>query len=369
MGQPLFQIQDLVRRHQIKVFSSNYELYGDLSRRVMAVIEEYVPRLEVYSIDEAFVDLTGIPLDELAGMAAKIRQAVKQRVGIPVSIGIGQTKTLAKIGNDIAKKRVDGVCLLNPTEAVEVMAKLPVEEIWGIGAGFGARLARLGIHTADDLRRFPCEAIRRSLGVVGERVKQELNGNCALVWEDVPPPKKSLACSNSLGQAIVHLSDLEDVFTSQISRAAARLRRHSVCTGCLTFFVGILQNSRKGMVYAQKTLFLDPPTADTPSLLNAVLPCLRQLFQNGKSAPVKRLGIIFTELDAANQLCFNFDQKVGNSANRTRLMEAVDQLNRKFGASTVQFGIQPGKSSWRPKAAYLSPRATTRWPEIPVVKV
>jgi DNA polymerase V len=226
MGLPVFQLTDRIQAHAIEVFSSNYTLYGDLSARVMTTLTQWAPAVEVYSIDEAFLDLTGLSTDTLGTYGQTLRTTVHQWTGIPVSIGIGATKTLAKLANRCAKRSPQGVVALTVTSEIDAtLACTRVEDIWGIGPGYTRRLKTSHIRTAIQLRDANDRWIRQQLGVVGQRIVWELRGISCLPLELCPPPKQSLMVSRSFGCPITSLTEMREAVATYTTRAAEKLRR------------------------------------------------------------------------------------------------------------------------------------------------
>src|SRR5215472_17825894 len=224
MGTPFFHMRKLIERHQVRVYSSNYTLYGDMSRRVHDIVAALAPAAEEYSIDESFLQLDGI--DDLAGHARYIRRTVRQWTGIPVSIGIGPTKVLAKVANHIAKKQPqhDGVFML-PADYDAYLAAFPVADLWGIGPRYAAMLERHGLQTALDLKQAPDAFVRQKMTVVGQRLLHELRGVSCLALEEIEPQRKSICCSRSFGRSVTELAELSEAVCSYLSRAAEKLRR------------------------------------------------------------------------------------------------------------------------------------------------
>jgi len=240
MGLPAFKLTELLQEHPIEIFSSNYTLYGDLSTRVMKTLTQWAPAVEVYSIDEAFLDLTGLSTDALAGYGHTMRATIHQWTGIPVSIGIGPTKTLAKLANRLAKRSLEAqgmVALTSPSEIEAILAQMPIEALWGIGPGYTRCLKAHDIRTALQLRDANDRWIRQQLGVVGQRIVWELRSISCLSLERCPPPKHSLMVSRSFGRPITTRTEMSEAVASYMSRAAEKLRRSHGAAGVLTVFL------------------------------------------------------------------------------------------------------------------------------------
>jgi len=367
MGTPFFQIRDLVARHGIVVRSSNYTLYGDLSARIMAVLGRFTPHLEVYSIDEAFLDLGGAPADRLAECGRAIRRTVLRWTGIPVSIGIGPTKTLAKVANHLAKHApaAGGVwSLADPRDQAAALARLDVQDIWGIGSRLTARLKRVGIATALDLRDANSNHIRRLLGVVGERTALELRGLACLALEEIVPPAKSIIRSRSFGRPVQRREELEEAVAVHATRAAEKLRRHRRVAGAMSVFVA---TSRfRASPYANQATFpLDPPTDDTARLIRAALAALRPIFREGLA--YQNAGVMLGGLEPRAGLteCLFARYDRGRSE---RLMAVLDGVNRRLGPDTLRYATSGLARPWHMRREHASPRYTTRWDELPTAR-
>jgi DNA polymerase V len=238
MGLPAFKLANLLKAHPIEVFSSNYTLYGDLSARVMMTLTQWAPAVEVYSIDEAFLDLTGISTDALTPYGQTLRTTIHRWTGIPVSIGIAPTKTLAKLANRLAKRSPQGVVTLTALSEIDAtLACTRVEDIWGIGPGYTRRLKLHDIRTALQLRDANDRWIRQQLGVVGQRIVWELRGISCLPLELCPPPKQSLMVSRSFGRPIITLTEMREAVATYTTRAAEKVRRHQMAAGVVTIFL------------------------------------------------------------------------------------------------------------------------------------
>src|SRR5690554_2488987 len=241
MGVPVHHIKAEIRRYGIQVFSSNYTLYGDMSRRVMTTLESLAPRVDVYSIDEAFLDLTDMDrLVALADFGQRVRHTIHRHVGLPVCVGMAPTRTLAKLANYAAKKypATGGVVdLTDPARQRRLMARVPVGEIWGVGRKISAKLQAMSIVTAIQLADADLSALRQRFSVVLERTARELNGLPCVPWDDAPPPKKQIICSRSFGQPIHSLANLEEAVTHFAARATEKLRGGQQCAGELMVFI------------------------------------------------------------------------------------------------------------------------------------
>jgi DNA polymerase V len=357
MGTPVFQIQTLIEQHQIQVFSSNYALYGDLSNRVMQTLHNFTPEVEVYSIDEAFLGFSGA-VSETA--LATIRATVKCWTGIPVSLGLATTKTLAKIANRLAKQR-DGVYILDRPEPV--LAELPVSDLWGIGRQSTKKLKAHGITTALDLQQADLRWIRQQMGIVGVRIVQELRGIPCLPLELVPPPRKTCCVSRSFGRPVTELQELREAIATHTTRAAYKLRRDDLTASLLTVFIATNRFSQDEPYYRNAaTVGLPCPTNDAIALTKTALRALEPLYQEGYR--YQKAGVWLSELSPANQVQRDLFINPQDQEKARKLMTVMDALNQHFGAGKVRCAAEGMQRSWQTRAQRRSPRYTTRWDEL-----
>jgi DNA polymerase V len=366
MGLPAFKLADLRQEHPIEVFSSNYTLYGDLSARVMTTLMQWAPAVEVYSIDEAFLDLTGISTEALRTYGKTLRATIHQWTGIPVSIGIAPTKTLAKLANRLAKRSPQGVVAL--TAATEIEATLActhVEDIWGIGPGYTRRLKAHDIRTAVQLRDANDRWIRQQLGGVGQRIVWELRGISCLLLELCPPPKQSLMVSRSFGRPITSLSEMREAVATYTTRAAEKVRRHNMAAGVMTVFLMTNRFTEEPQYSQSVTMPLPVATQDTAELIRYALRGLEHVFREGYR--YQKAGVILTALVPAHQVQTHlFDQH--DRERSKQLMAAIDAINREWGSGTIRYAAVGLKPGWLMRCARRSPRYTTRWEELAVVR-
>jgi len=361
MGVPAFEVADLIKKHNVEVFSSNYTLYDDMSSRVMEVLSTFTPDIEVYSIDEAFLNLAGFKCS-LTDYGRKIRQTVKKWTGIPVSVGIAGTKTLAKVANHIAKKsaRVDGVPdLTDSTNLEQVLAEVPVEKVWGVGIRTAIKLKRVGIETAFDLSKADINWIRNRFGVVGVRTVYELRGICCYQLEQNPPAKKSLVVSRMFGKPVESVEQLKEAAASYASRAGEKLRRAKLAAGLMTVFV---TTSRfiKNKYFNSHTVEFESATNNTTELIRAALLSIDYLYR--KNCQFKKCGVILTALVSESRI----QQSLFDNTDREkshRLMKAVDAVNARV-SSPLRWAAEGLCQSWQVKFNRRSCRYTTRWDEL-----
>jgi DNA polymerase V len=369
MGDPYHLNKEKLTGHNVAVFSSNYALYGDMSRRVMDTLGTFTPEIELYSIDEAFLNLARFERRGLTEYARLIRATVRRDTGIPVSIGIGPTKTLAKVANHMAKAQpeIGGVFELTEADVDEALAGIEVQEVWGVGPRGAKWLEEQGIATALDLKRADPKAIRRKMTVMGERLVYELNGRPCLPLELVTPPRQGLTVSRSFGQTLTALRPITDALVSFVGRAAEKLRRQQLMAGQVMVFVTTNRFSASRPFYANSaTVRLPHPTDFTPDLVGAAVQLLETLYRPGFH--YQKCGVMLLDLSPATQVQADlFDPR--DRAREARLVRALDALNTDHGARTVRVGHAGGtRPAWAMRHAFRSPRYTTNWRELPVVR-
>jgi DNA polymerase V len=350
-GVPFFQIRPLVQRHRVVVFSSNYTLYGDLSRRVMDTLKHFTPRVEIYSIDEAFVDVTD--LKDLTGYGHQMRSTVKQWTGIPVSIGIAQTKTLAKIANRLAKCSELGVFDLTTCDQEQVLASIAIEDVWGIGPRWSRRLRQQGIASALALRQVDKVWIRQQMGVIGVRIVWELLGYSCLPLELNPKPRKSVIVSRSFGTPVESLQELKESVAAFTARAAYKLRKDNLAAQSLMVFVST-SRFKEPYYSNKKTTSLPVATNLTQELISYALALTERLYRKGLS--FSKAGVMMMKL-------------VSDDRERAaRLLQDMDEINEHMGRGTLRYGAEGIKQAWQTRSGQRSPRWTTQWDELPIVE-
>ncbi len=366
MGVPFFKIAPLVRKHDIQVFSSNYALYGDLSNRVMTTLEQFSPEVEIYSIDEAFINLSNFAQMNLSEYATSIKETVRQWTGIPVSIGIGPSKVLAKVATEVAKKTKLGVYHLESAEqADEILSKMPVRDIWGIGSRLNKWLNTQGILTALQFKQADEGLIQKKMGVVGQRLLLELKGYSCLPIEVMPNPKQETCVSRSFAKPVTNLGELKEAITLYLSRAAEKIRNQKQRANILIVFI-------RSSIYSEqpvsRSLAITLPTASnyTPELLAHALGSLETIYL--PNYQYKKAGVILSGLQPESIRQCNLFETERDLQSQENLIAVVDQINRKYGAETVTFGIVGKRQSWRMRAEKRSWRFTTKWDELPLAK-
>ncbi len=368
MGDPIHLIRDRLDRHGVVVRSSNYTLYGDMQRRILAAVDEFASEVEIYSIDESFLDLTPFADRDLVGHANGMRDQVRRWTTIPTCVGIGPTKTLAKLANAAAKKNplFDGVAdLRDETIRSFVLDRFPVADVWGIGRATAAKLASLGVGTAGQLRDMQMKQARGLGTVVLERLVAELQGVAASVVEMVEPQRKGMAVTRSFGTPVTDRETLMGAVAQYAMRAGEKLRSHGLVAGQLTVFFHTNTHKRdRPQHHGTRRLSLHPMTDDSLELLAAARRGVEAAWRDGFA--YTKAGIILDDLVTAQLRPRTLFE--GDVDRRARLMTALDEVNGRFGRFTAVPGAQGFKREWRMRAENKSPAWTTRIAEVPVVK-
>lgn len=368
MGVPEFQIRPLRDAHDVQVFSSNYALYGDMSQRVMACLEQFCPDLEIYSIDEAFLSLSGFTSRNLTDYGHTIRATVKRWTGIPVSVGIAETKTLAKVASRVAKRTPDtgGVFDLRTCpDRDALLGRLAVEDVWGIGVNYARFLTQHGIGTALQLRHADDQFIRTHMGIVGLRLIMELRGISCLELEQCPAPKQGITYSRAFGKMVATLAEMEEAVSSYTARAAEKLRAEQMAVTVLTVFLHTNQFQDTPQYSNSITLKLPVATDTTQELIRSALLGIRKIYRDGFA--YKKAGVMFTGLVPASQIQTDlFDQQ--DRARSKKLMVALDSINNRFGSGTLHYASSGITKAWRTQFRQRSPAYTTNWDDLPIVK-
>jgi DNA polymerase V len=364
MGEPWHLCRKRLDIRDVIVRSSNYALYGDMSARVMRVLAGFSPELEVYSIDEAFLGLAGFD-HRLIEYAHEIRETVQRWTGIPVSVGIAWTKTLAKVANRRAKKDpvCAGVCVLLDEAAIDAqLAAMDLVDLWGVAGRLAARLQELGIADPLALKRADPRFLRHHFGVVMERLGRELRGTTCLAIEEIAPARKSLIVSRSFSRPLTNRQDLAEAVAAFTARAAEKMRRQALATSRLMVFVNTDRfRPEDPQDNAVQPVVLAVATADSGRLIGAALSALAALYRPGFR--YKKAGVIFLDLVPTGSVTGGLFDVPDTAASQAR-MRAVDALNRRFGRDTVTFAAAGARRAWKPRTAFLSPRYTTRWDEL-----
>jgi DNA polymerase V len=373
MAVPWFQLKQLAKRHGIVALSSNYALYADISGRVMLLLSQFSPNQEIYSIDECFLDLTGMEgTSDLTSYAQTIRGTIRQCVGIPVCIGIAPSKTLAKLANHVAKKhkQFHGVCDFNAMTARmldNLLARIEVGEVWGVGRRSTERLQQMGISTVLELKYSPAKRVRAEFGVVMERIVAELNGEACIGLDEITPPRQQIICSRSFGVPVSLLADLEQAVIAYASRAAEKLRSQFSIAGGIQVYIRTNPHKDDAPQYQQSTLVTLPePTDDSRLLCRAALDGLRQIYRSGYL--YQKAGVMLTGIIPATSRPRTLFDDVAAQQKSTVLMETLDRINRRMGIGTMQLLGEGVRKSWSMRRGNVSQCYTTEWDELAVVR-
>lgn len=357
MGVPIFKVKDELQRHQVKVLSANFDLYGNLSARVFAICAGLVPQMEQYSIDEAFLDLRGVTDPE--PLCRLLRQRILDWTGLPVSIGIASTKTLCKIANHIAKKAShhQGVLLLDRPALIDAaLEATPVEDIWGVGRNLAPQLRRWGLGNARQLRDLDPKIYRARTNVIGEQMVLELRGQSCLGLNTTQEARKSIISSRSFGKRVTELHDLKEAVAYHAAQAARKLRDDNSHVTGLAVFV----KTQLGMPSLSHALRLPSPTDHTPDLITAAQQLVAELFQPGLS--YRKTGIMLFDIQPASYQASLFAE--GPNLKQKKLMQTIDRVNSLWGKDFLRFAATGIKRPWQSKVAQRSPRYTTCFTEL-----
>ena len=372
MGAPEFKIRELIKEKNIKVFSSNYPLYGDLSNRVMKTLEAFTPNLEIYSIDEAFLNFDGMSISDYHDYGIQMKKRVQKWVGIPVCVGFAPTKALSKVANRIAKKfqdRTQGTYVIDTEEKrIKAIKWTKIEDVWGIGRRLTKKMVAHNILTAYDLTKPQHEAwIRKEMGIIGMRLKYELEGKSVLDLEPIREQKKSIATTRSFPKQISEFDDLRERIATFSAVCAEKLRKQKSC--CQTIIVMLVIDKHKYQsqkYYFNKAVTLPYSTNSTLTISNVAISMLKDLYKGNEGIKFKKAGVIVTELiDEDKKQLQLFEEE---NPKHLAIMKAMDFLNTKIGDRKVKLGTQNLNLTWNMKQNHLSPRFTTRFNEILEIK-
>lgn len=370
MGAPFFQMKDLIRQHNVKVFSSNYALYADMSQRVMSTLEEMAPAVEEYSIDESFMNITGVNnCMSLDAFGRAVRLRVLKETHLTVGVGIAQTKTLAKLANHAAKKwsKTGGVLdLSNVDRQRKLMHLVPVEDVWGVGRRIAKKLNSMGIMTALQLSECSPAFIRKHFNVVLERTARELCGEPCLALEEVPPTKQQIVCSRSFGVRVTDYNDMHQAICAHAERAAEKLRGENQYCRQVSAFIKTSPHTPGEVYYGnQATGKLPVPTNDTRDIIRMAGQCLDAIWIDGHR--YMKAGVMLGDFFSKGVAQLNLFDDYTPSANSEVLMQVVDSINQS-GKGKLWFAGQGIHKAWAMKRDMLSPAYTTRVSDLPIVK-
>jgi DNA polymerase V len=370
MGAPLHEQQETIRKHGVQVLSSNYTLYGDMSARVMSILTEEVPAIEVYSIDEAFLQL---PLNFNEEMGKALRAKVLKYTGIPVCIGIGTTKLLAKLANRYAKKNKNvtgGVFDLSTHwDSEGIMHETMTEDLWGVGRNLARRLSKIGVTTALEFKNADPAAVRKSIGVIGERLQREMNGIRCLELEEVPQDKKSVMASRSFGTPVEALGELEEAVANHVARASEKIRRGGLLASSIVVMLRTNRFKPNEPQYCPSTRFtLENPSSSTSELMTIARQLLHRIYR--PCYRYKKAGILLEGLVAKNSYQPSLFE--ASAAPKIDVDKIVDNINRRLGSLKTPvitrgaMGVTGIEAGWRMKSGRKSPNYTTSWGELPM---
>lgn len=368
MCAPIFKYKDLIYQHNIQLFSGNFSLYGDISRRVMQTLETFTERMEMYSIDEAFLSLEHIKDQHISTYARSIQQTVKQWVGIPVSIGVAPTKTLAKLANEISKKHTTYSGIFNffdyPT-IDQFLERTDICDLWGIGRKLAKVLYSNGIYTALQLKNTSDIWMKKKVGIVGQRLVWELRGISCLPLEDIKESKKGILSSRSFSKPVTSRAELKEAVAAYTSQAAEKLRQEKSLASCINVWIVTNRFKPEDNQYANSySLGVPEPTAYTPLLISYAWRCLDTIFAQGFK--YKKAAVMLTGIIPQNQRQLHMFAPEKHTDKHTNLMQALDSVNKKHGR-VMYIAAEGMKKNWYMKSSHQSPLYTTSWKSIPIV--
>lgn len=365
MGAPAFEIEELLKKNEVAVFSSNYALYGDMSNRVMNTLAGFVEDIEIYSIDEAFLSFEGFEHYNLTEYGRLISKAAKRNTGIPVSIGIAPTKTLAKVASKLCKKNPENkgaLVLSSHTEIVNALMRFPVEDVWGIGGKYAFDLKNMGVHTAYDFTQLPCGWVKKRMTVQGLRIWHELQGKPMIELEDAPPAKKNICTSRSFGKMLTEYGDIEEAAANYAANCAEKLRKQNSCANALMVFVHTNQHRKDLAQYARNIVIRLPEASSNSGDIIHYAKCgLKAIFKKGFH--YKKVGIIVLDIVPENSIQGNLFYNKDREKNKT-LMGVMDLLNKRYGRNQLKMAIQGYNRNWKLRQERLSPNYTTRMTDL-----
>lgn len=367
MTQPWFEIKSWAEEQGVLAFSSNYALYADMSNHVMSILSGFSPRTEVYSIDECFVDLTG--MRDIRSIGYEMHRRVAKWTGINVGVGIGSTKTLAKLANHVAKTHprslgVFSFNLLSEAQKTRLLAQIPVSEVWGVGRKLTKRLSAYGIDSALDLREAHTPTLRADFGVVIEKTQRELQGTACIELQEIEPDKKQIISSRSFGQMVTELPVLQDALSTFVANACAKLRKQSSHASVIQVFLQT-NRFREDLPQYMPSLAvpLPQPTNDTLVVNRWASFLCERMFKEGHH--YKKAGIMLSEISPVSH--YQTDLLEPAVASDSRLMGTLDKLNQRYGRGTVKVSTQGAFKSWQMRQERKSPSYTTDWTQVPYV--
>ena len=368
MGEPYFKVKELVKKNNVKTFSSNYALYGDISRRVMRTLKQFSPQMEIYSIDEAFLDLSSIKDEDLLEHGNKIREIVLKWTGIPTSIGIANTKTLSKAANYIAKKEKSGVInFINSKKIDNLLMKIKINDVWGVGKKLTKFYIKNGINTAYELKNIENSWIKKNTNVLGSRTAMELKGIACVFLEPYQEKRKNCCVSRSFGRKVTKLEELNEAITTHCLNAAEKIRLENQMVKKITVFIRTSPFQKDKNYYANsKDIDLPVSTNDSIELVKYALSALKNIYKRGYR--YQKTGIIFSNLKNVDAYNKNLFSKISNEEKRKNLMKAIDITNVKYGRHSLSIAQADFKKKWNIKKQHSSKIDTACFSFLPIVR-
>jgi len=368
MGEPYFKVEKIVKKNDVKVFSSNYSLYGDISRRVMKTLKQFSPQIEIYSIDEAFLNLSSIKDENLLEHGKKIRKTILKWTGIPVSIGIASTKTLSKAANHIAKKEKSGIVnLINSKQTDQILSNIKINDVWGVGRQLTKFYIKNGINTALQLKDISNSWIKKNTNVFGSRTAMELKGISCISLDIHQEKRKNCCVSRSFGTKVTKLEELKESITTHCLNAAEKIRTDNQTTKKITVFIRTSPFQKNKNYYANaKNMDLAIRTNDSIELVKQALIALKYIYKDGYN--YQKAGIILSQLKNVNVYGKNLFSKISSEEKRTKLMKAIDFTNIKYGRNVLSIAQAGLKKGWNIKRKHSSKIDTTCLELLPTVR-
>ena len=368
MGEPYFKAKKIITKSNVHVFSSNYSLYGDISRRVMKTLKHFAPEMEIYSIDEAFLNLSIVPDNEILQFGKKIRDTVLRWVGIPTSIGIATTKTLSKIANHIAKKEKSGVVsLVNKKNIDCILEKIEIRDVWGVGRQLSKFYINNGIFNANQLKNISNNWIKKNSNVLGSRTAMELRGASCISLEITQSKRKSCCVSRSFGKKVERLQELKESITNHCLNAAEKIRSESLLTKSITIFIRTSPFQKMEIHYSNsKTIDFPIATDNSIEIVKSAILGLKLIFKKGYK--YQKSGIILSGLYESKSYNNNLFSSTKDKKTKD-LMRSIDYTNFRYGRSTLSLAVALSKKKWKTKKQYFSKIDTTNFDCLPTVKI
>ena len=362
MGEPVFKAREIIEKHNVNVFSTNFALYGDMSKRVMTLLASLSPEIEIYSIDEAFMNLAGIKKCFEVGL--HMRDTVKKHTGIPISIGIASTKTLAKVANHCAKRFTKkGVYVLKRKDHIsEILKSMPVSKLWGVGSRYSRMLRSYGVDNAHEFVSLDEKWVLEKMTVIGLRIQRELKGESCISMDINPSPKKNICTSRSFGVKVRDFQSLKESISSHAARCAEKLRLEKGCARYVSVVIKTNPFSDSDYYCGYKSSSFDVPTNDTLDIINAAENILSSIYKKGLE--YKKSGVIVGDIIPQNQVQLNLFDMDEKRIKRKKLDSTVDIINQAMGRSTIHIGSQGIAKNWQLKREKLSPCYTTKWDDL-----